>query len=80
MYLKRLSDVSAEMWKQEIKLCIEARAQSLHPQLAPWEVEGDGPTTSLVWKMTPFIGLVHRDPDEILILILKDLFLQTYSV
>lgn len=67
------------MWKQEFKLSI--KAQSLHPQVAPWESEADGPTTSLVWKMTHFIGLLHVDPDEILTLILKeDLFLQTYSI
>lgn len=65
------------MWKQEFKLCIKAQPQSLHPHVAPWEPEADGPTTSLEWKMTHFIGL---DSDEILTLILKDLFLQTYSI
>lgn len=48
--------------------------------MAPWESEADGPTTSLEWKVTHFIGLVQVDPEEILTLILKDLFLQTYSI
>lgn len=80
MHLKRLSGISAEMWKQEVKLCIKVQPQSLHPHVTPWESEADGPTTSLEWKVTHFIGLVHVDPDEILTLILKDLFLQTYSI
>lgn len=40
--------------------------------MAAWKSGTDGHTTSLVLKLTQFIGSGHLDPDETLTLILKE--------